>query len=276
MATPSLSRLPSKAGVGTGSWIFAPVARRCLPLLSLLVGLALGGFGAPVLAAATITPVIIDVPSNGRAIVTVRNDRDREVLYQAWVMDWHVVNGVDRYEATQDFIASPPLFTLAPSASQIVRIGLRSPTRQPVEQAYRLVLAEVSRPGAASAEGGVVDFAMQYLLPVFVAPSDRRAKPALTWSVRAEGTTTVVRVDNAGAIRMALNLVGLSSQVGTKPAPEWVSRQRVTVLAHSWREWRIAVPGDKASQPWRILVIPSGSDALMIVPDVDIRPVPAH
>jgi fimbrial chaperone protein len=229
------------------------------------------------MGATTITPVIIDVPADGRAIVTVRNDRTREVLYQVTVMDWHVVNGADRYEVTRDFIASPPLFTLAPSASQVVRIGFRSPARQPVEQAYRLVLTEVPRPGDTAGEGGVIDFAMQYLLPVFVAPAGRGAKLPLTWSLRADGDAmVVVRADNPGNSRTALNMVGLSSQPGAAPAPEFASRQRVTVLAHSWREWRFPVAGDKASLPWRIVVLHSGNDAPMIVPDVDLQPSTAR
>ncbi len=232
------------------------------------------GSGSALAAAATsITPVIIDVPSQGRAMVTVRNDRAREMLYQVTVMDWHVVDGVDQYAVTQDFIASPPLFTLAPSASQIVRIGFRSPARQTVEQAYRLVLAEVPRPGSADETAGVVDFALQYLLPVFVVPSGAAADPALTWTLRTDGDAMVVRADNAGACRVALNLVGLSRQTDAEPEPEFSRRQRVTVLAHTWREWRFPMPAHQRAGPWRIVVLHSGSDSRMTFPDADMRTV---
>jgi fimbrial chaperone protein len=193
------------------------------------------------------------------------------VLYQIRVLDWHVVNGTDRYDDTQDFIASPPLFTLASSASQIVRIGFRSPARQPVERAYRLLLAEVPRAGDPANEAGVVNFAVQYLLPVFVASSGRGAKPALTWSTRVDGDAMVVRADNPGNSRTAINMVGLTRQPGATPAPEFASRQRVTVLAHSWREWRFSVPGDPQGLPWRIVVLPSGSEESAVVPDADTR-----
>jgi fimbrial chaperone protein len=222
--------------------------------------------------ATTIAPVIIDEPSSGRAIVTVRNDAAREVLYQIAVMDWHVVNGADRYADTQDFVASPPLFTLAPSASQIVRIGFRNPAPQPVERAYRLVLAEVPRPGDTSSDAGVVNFAMQYLLPVFVASASRGAKPPLTWSARVDDDEIILRADNPGTSRTALNMVGLSTQPGASPEVEFASRQRVTVLAHSWREWRFPVHADKQALPWRIVVLNSGSDDAVVVPDADMRP----
>jgi fimbrial chaperone protein len=226
---------------------------------------------AAVTTAASITPVIVDVPDNGRAIVTIRNERAREVLYQATIWRWKVVDGKDRYVATEDFIASPPAFTLAPGASQIVRIGMRSPALSPVEQTYRLALAEVPRPDAAREEGGVVEFALQYLLPVFVAPTRKDTAPALAWSLRREGHDTVIRVENQGHSRKALNAVGLSRQPGADPQMEYASAQRQTVLAGTWREWRIPVPDDRASSAWRILVVTDGSALPQVVPDADIR-----
>lgn len=240
-----------------------------------LACLVLGAFATQVMGATTVTPVIIDVPSDGRATVMVRNDRARDVLYQVTFMTWHVVNGADHYAVTQDFIASPPLFTLSPSASQVVRIGFRKPARLPLEQAYRLVLAEVPQSIDAQSEGGVVDFALQYLLPVFVAPSGRGVKPALTWSLRSEGNAVVVRADNPGTTRTVLNMVGLNSRTGLSAAPEIAIRQRTTVLAHAWREWRFQVPVHTSGLPWRIVALLSGSDALLVVPDADMRPSPS-
>lgn len=242
-------------------------------LCGLQAALILGGGGALAAAATSISPVIVDVPSQGRAMVTVRNHHVRETLYQVTVMDWQVVDGVDRYAVTQDFIASPPLFKLAPSASQIVRIGFRNPARQPVEQAYRLVLTEVPRPGDAAEVEGVVDFALQYLLPVFVAPSGTAANRALSWTLRDDGDALVVRADNLGTRRAALNLVGLTRQTGAELEPEFSSRQRVTVLAHTWREWRFPMPALKRPGPWHIVVLHSGSDSRTIVPDAEMRTV---
>jgi P pilus assembly chaperone PapD len=86
----------------------------------------------------------------------------------------------------------------------VVRIGFHIPARQPKEQAYRLVLAEVPRLGdVPDVGGGVVNFAMQYLLPVFVAPSGRVAHAPLTWSLRTEDDVLVARATNAGARRVA-------------------------------------------------------------------------
>lgn len=241
-----------------------------------LAGSVLGGLGLPALGATGISPVIIDVPSDGRATVTVRNDGAQAALYQVTVVDWRVVNGADQHGPTQDFIASPPLFLLAPKASQVVRIGFRSPTRQPLEQAYRLVLAEVPQPGAAPTTGEV-NFALQYLLPVFVAPSSRAAKTPLVWSLHTEGDTVTVRAHNPGTSRTALNMVGLSTQPSADAAPEWVNHQRVTVLAQSWREWRFSVPSDPKRLPWSVVFLNDGTAAAaVVVPSTQIRIVTAH
>ena len=224
------------------------------------------------IGATTITPVIIDVPLDGRAIVTVRNDSAREALYHISVFDWRVVDGADQFSPTQDFIASPPLFTLAPSGSQIVRLGYRDAVRPSVEQAYRLVLAEVPRPGDASNGGGVVDFAIQYLLPVFVAPTSHRTTPSLVWSLHTQDDAITLRADNLSTTRIALNQVGLISQPGAAPAPEFFNGQRVTVLAHAWRQWRFPLSGKTQSVPWRVVVKFSGNDAWVLVPDVDVQP----
>jgi fimbrial chaperone protein len=244
-----------------------------------VLALTMAIFAMPATAATTISPIVIDVPADGRAIVTVRNDSAREVLYQITVLSWQVVDGADRHEVTEDFIASPPLFTLAPSASQIVRIGLRNPARLPVEQAYRLLLAEVPpeassklrRPDETSAEAGVIEFSMQYLLPVFVAPDSSVAKPALVWFMKADGDAVVVRAENFGNRRIVLTMVGLGSPTGTAPLPEYASKQRLTVLARSWREWRIAVPVGKASSPWRIMYVTSENATPAVVHDAEIR-----
>lgn len=231
--------------------------------------LALGSTGALAIGATSISPVMVDVPVQGRAIVTVRNDHDREMLYQVNILNWQLAEGADVYSSSQDFIASPPLFTLAPHASQVVRIGFRSPVHHPVEQAYRLVLAEVPRTGNATEGAGVVEFALRYLVPVFVAPTRREAQPSLTWSLRTDGDTWVVRADNTGDRRMALDGVGLVR--GTSTEPEKVNWHRNTVLARSWREWRFPVPRQAEQWPWRVVMFPSGSSRPVIVPDVDTR-----
>jgi len=224
----------------------------------------------PAQAAVTISPVVVNVASDGRAIFTVRNERSREVLYQITILHWFQVDGQDRYAATADFMASPPLFTLAAGASQIVRVGFRRPVRAPVEQAYRLVLAEVPRPGDSAGGRGQIEFAMQYDLPVFVASTQGADPRPLLWQIRQEVGTVVLRADNPSSAHVVLTQVGLMQAPGQMPAPEWTRQRRSTVLARAWREWRFPVPQGGVPLPWRVVVQRDGQ-AVEIVPDADVR-----
>lgn len=244
--------------------------RRLARRLSLLAVGGLIAITAPTQAAITISPVIVNVPPDGRAIITVRNDRTREVMYQLTALRWFQVDGVDRYEATQDFIASPPMFTLAAAESQIIRVGFRNPERLPVEQSFRLILAEVPRPGDNTGERGVVEFAMQYALPVFVAPSGRAEKRPLVWQMREEGGALVVRANNISPTHTVLNMVGLTRQSGPSAPAELASQRRTTVLAHAWKEWRFAMTPDKLLLPWRIVVLKNDAQTTELIPDAEM------
>jgi len=239
--------------------------------LSWVVGGVLWCGAAPAQAAVTISPVVVQVASDGRAIVTLRNDRLREVLYQITVVRWLQVGGQDLYEATQDFIASPPLFTLAAGASQVVRVGFRRPLRLPLEQSYRLILAEVPRSDDDMGERGRVEFAMQYDIPVFVASTQGADTRPLLWQVREQAGSVLVRVDNPSSAHVVLTLVGLTRQSGLKPAPEWVHPQRSTVLARAWREWRFPVSPTGTSLPWRIVWQRDGLE-VEVSPEANVQP----
>jgi fimbrial chaperone protein len=225
---------------------------------------------APTQAALTISPVVVRVASDGRAIVTVRNERARGVMYQITVLQWFQVDGQDRYEATADFMASPPLFSLAAGASQIVRVGFRRPVRTHVEQAYRLLLAEVPRAGELAGELGQVEFAMQYDLPVFVAPTLGADPRPLLWQMRQEADTVVLRADNPSSAHVVLSQVGLVQAPDQRPAPELTSQRRSTVLAGAWREWRFPLPQGGLPRPWRMVVQRDGQ-AVEVVPEADVR-----
>ena len=241
---------------GSLSWGRLRPWGRCWP--ALLVGVCTG-----VQCAVTISPVIVHIPSQGRAIITVRNDRAHEVMYQLTLLRWFQQDGADHFEPTQDFIASPPHFALAAHATQVIRLGFRRPERLPVEQSYRLVLAEVPQVRDAEREPGRVDFSMQYAMPVFVAPAQRENKPVLIWRLRQEDGAVVLRADNPCARHQVLNQVGLTE--GTSPWGQHLSQRRVTVLAHAWREWRFPEARSGGDLPWQIWVLKDGQEVRELV-----------
>ena len=251
---------------GSLSWGRLRPWGRCWP--ALLVGVCTG-----VQCAVTISPVIVHIPSQGRAIITVRNDRAHEVMYQLTLLRWFQQDGADHFEPTQDFMASPPHFALAAHATQVIRLGLRRPERLPVEQSYRLVLAEVPQVRDTQRGPGRVDFSMQYALPVFVAPAQPESPPTLVWQWRQEAGAVVLRADNPCTRHMVVNQVGLTDAAHPNPVVQHLSQRRVTVLAHAWREWRFPGARLEGPLPWQIWVKKDGQEAPERVP---VGQLPRH
>jgi fimbrial chaperone protein len=226
----------------------------------------------------SVSPVLIDLTKEKRAAITLRNDRTRAVFYQVSVLRWSQENGQDRYDSTDDFIASPPLFTLAAGLSQAIRLGFRQPSDSANERAYRVILTEVPPAIDQPSKGSQIQWAMQYAIPVFVAGSTPTVPSPLTWQMHQQGNTMHVRADNPSNRRVVLSAVGLSpaSSPSTEPPqPHHTQDQRATVLAHAWREWRIPLqPADlqaAAAPDWRIRIKTPDNAVWQAVSVADMR-----
>jgi fimbrial chaperone protein len=223
----------------------------------------------------SISPILINLAAGERATLTLRNDRTRAVFYQVTVLRWSQENGQDLYSRTEDFIASPPQFTMAAGSSQIIRMGFRKPVRSPTERAYRLMLVEVPQAANPPSSGGHIQFAMQYAIPVFVAGTTPTAPSPLVWQMQKQGNTMRVRADNPSNRRVVLNAVGLIQEAGPAPQTPHTLGQRATVLANAWYEWRIPIPlaeqKSSAAQDWHIVVKEADSAVWHTISDEDMR-----
>ena len=101
-------------------------------------------------------------------------------MVQVQTFAWPHGPATAELEPTRDLIAVPPVFELAGNAKQIIRVALRGAAAGGREQAYRLLITEVPRGGAA---GTGVRFALRLSLPVFVTPTGAAPRPI--WSLRA-------------------------------------------------------------------------------------------
>lgn len=229
----------------------------------------------------SVWPVLIDLSSDARATITLRNDRAREVFYQVSVLRWRQENGKDWYDPSTDLIASPPQFSLAAGSSQIIRLGFRQPTPSPTERAYRVMLAEVPPVNDQPNDGGQIQFAMQYDIPVFVTGKLPTGASPLTWQLQQKGNTMHVRADNPSNRRVVLNAVGLTLSPSSNDQIQHSQNQRVTVLAHAWREWRIPIhpasAPSAAAQDWRIVVQAADSAVWQAIGTAEMpAQLPAH
>jgi fimbrial chaperone protein len=217
------------------------ILRHCL--------LATGAGAAAVAASAgvLISPVVVELSSPRHPIaVTVTNDGDRPVTFQADTLTWQQVEGVDRFESTDELLVVPPMVQVPPKTSQIFRVMPRSPVPSPSERAYRLVLEDISEAAAPAAGQAAITFRLSHNLPVMIAPAGKVLN-ALRWkpcTKEPAGQQAVcLRILNAGNRRVKFESLTVAGegwqQVLSLGAGE-------NVLAGAQREWLVPLADGQA------------------------------
>jgi len=182
-----------------------------------------------------VTPVRITLSASQSVTpITVRNESQETTVVQVDVVAWTQRDGADVYTATREILATPPIFTLKPGASQIVRIGLRRDADPARELAYRVFLQEVPPPPKAEFKG--LRVALRMGIPVFVLPPAAVA-PQLRWRAQAmrEGGLSL-SLRNDGNAHIQVMEVRLAHPAEREIAAE---RTPVYVLPGQSQGWRM-------------------------------------
>ena len=164
----------------------------------------------------SVTPLRIELSSAQRSVaLTVRNDGDQPAVVQAQLVAWSQADDADRLEPTTDILASPPIFTVAPGASQILRIALRRAPDAAREGSYRILVTEV--PGKPQPDFTGTQFALKISLPIFVDASSAKTAPQLEWSGArtAKGELALTAV-NTGAKHIQVQAIDIAKE-GSDP-----------------------------------------------------------
>ena len=201
------------------------------------LGLAflLGAAGASTAGSFAVSPVRATLSSAQRVgSLVVRNSGAEPVVVQLEAFDWSQQDGQDVYTATKEILATPPIFTIPPGGSQVVRVGLRRAPDGQRELTYRLYLQEVP-PAKPDTQGLRVVLRMG--VPVFVTPAVPAA-PALRWrAARTAGNTLKLSLTNSGNAHIQVAKSRLTSADSSHP----VATQEVAtyVLPGQTREWLV-------------------------------------
>jgi len=169
-------------------------------LVAIVAATVLLGTGAFARAAAFgLSPMRVELSSAApTAVVQVTNSGEAPVTIQVQQRAWRQVDGKDLNEDTRALVVNPPIFTVKPLGRQLVRIALRTPPAGRVEQAYRMVFAEVPASRAEHGPGFAFQIAVRLDIPVFVAPITGKATPKATWSIVGDDVTKRLRIGNEG------------------------------------------------------------------------------
>ena len=195
---------------------------------------ALGGIllGSPASAGTLqVNPVLIQVDAVHRTgSVTVRNVDAAPVTIHAYALAWRQLDGDDRYDDNADLIVSPPVFTIAPGATQVVRVGRRNPGASAA--AYRLIIEEV--PEASPMTG--IRIALRVNLPLYA--SVPAAEPeTLRWTASRGGDGSwLLEASNPGTGYVRIDPEIATAATGLRFGSDVAFG---TVLPGATRRWRL-------------------------------------
>ena len=238
---------------GPGSLGPVPPLRRFATAIALVAPIFLVAFCFPpegrtqtAIQGFTVIPVTMELAAGERArTLTIQNHTDREATFQVRPFAWSQAGGTDQLDATDGLLVSPPIGTLAPGSSQVVRLVLRKPA-DGREVSYRILLDQIPSQPAP----GQVGFILRLSIPVFVEPAGRIA-PQLRWAVESDGQGASLVANNDGSRRQVVRDMRLVADGRVLQLEPNVSPY---VLAGSVRRWRILGqgPGPSASGTLRL------------------------
>ncbi len=125
-----------------------------------------------------VDPVIINLDSRSHsATLTIKNDGNEARVIQTELLRWTQKNGANVETPSRDMVVNPPLATVQPGQTQIIRLGMKRNADYAQELAYRLYVTEVSPPSMFSTG---VHVALRLGIPIYVSPRTK-ASARLWW-----------------------------------------------------------------------------------------------
>lgn len=211
-------------------------------LAAALAGLCLLAAAPAAAGGLQVSPVSVTLTAKETADgLTLSNVGDATVHAQVRVYRWRQGGEGDVLEPSAALAISPPMVSLEPGASQLVRV-IRTgpaPAAGAAEDSYRIVVDELP---VVDPDGGGLTFVFRYSLPVFVEPTGVEVEPELEWKL----------VELNGAVGLEVRNTGRKHAQIADVAVRWSDGERTELapgllgyaLAGSSMTWATA-------EPWR-------------------------
>ena len=159
-------------------------------------------------ASLLVTPTRIEISNerNASQSIKITNQGDSLITLQARAYEWKdsvIINndqGISR-----DLVVIPPIFSLEPNASQVIRMALRSPITEPVERAYRLMISEV--PDGRNFRNVGVRVLLRLSIPIFALADE--AFPEVAWNVSSSDRSTIITFSNTGTSHINITKINI-------------------------------------------------------------------
>lgn len=222
----------------------APLRSRWRRLAASGAGLASTGALA---AALEVSPVVHEVPSSRSALaMSISNRSSASVTVQVRAFEWSQPDGEEQLLPAPAVLLSPPIFTLEPGRSQLVRALLPAvaPGAAARERSWRLFVDEI--PGART-DDAPIRFALRLSIPVFHA-APLQASAALD-ALRDDGALVLRNQGSRRARLRDIALVGVNGERWALPGPAFID-----LLAGAQRRWPLPVAAGSAG-PLKIVAV---------------------
>jgi fimbrial chaperone protein len=218
--------------------------------------------------ALSVLPVNIFLPPGQRATtLTVTNQGNRETAIQVRAYAWNQPDGEDILTSSDAVMVSPPLATIAPGATQVVRLILRLPPLSGDREAtYRILVDQIPPP----AEPGIVQVVLRLSIPIFALPTTRAAS-IVRYHIELNSGQIYLVGSNDGLRHEAIRDIVLSTGDGRKLTPG--PGASPYVLSGATRRWPIARQGP-LPLPGETLRLTAHSDSGAIEEQVSVAPAP--
>lgn len=207
-------------------------------ITKVVVGLAFTILGTLSLAAAsfTVTPVRVELSARQlHATLQITNGGDEKVTIQLHSVLWTLSGGVESLQDTNDFIVNPPIFTIMPHETQVIRVGIREFAWSATETTYRLILEEVPPSSDSSLKG--LRTVLRISIPIFVKPSVSTAAK-LSWDLqRTPDGGATLSVSNHGNAHIQLMQLSMVANGATDAS--FQHKDFVYLLPGERKEWVI-------------------------------------
>jgi fimbrial chaperone protein len=208
---------------------------------------------------------VLLAPGQSATTLSVTNQANSETAIQIRAYAWNQANGEDELIASDAVLASPPLASIAPGATQVVRLVLRK-LPQGGEGTYRILVDQIPPP----AEAGVVHVVLRLSIPIFAQPLTR-AVPHVQFHVENDSGHLFLVGVNDGLHHEAIREIVLSTSDGRKLNAE--PGASPYILAGATRRWPIHTQ-DSMPPLGETLRLTAHSDAGAIEQQVNFVPRP--
>ena len=213
----------------------------------------------------TVNPVRLTLSATQTvAAVTVKNVGSEATVVQLETESWAQHEGQDALASTDEILATPPILTIPPGASRIIRVGLRRAPDPQRELTYRLFLREVPPPEPI-AQG--LRVALLISMPVFVVPP-RVPAPQVDWrALRTPDGNIRLQAHNSGQSHIQLGQLEIGTPSGAGPVA--TRNMADYLLPDNGREWMVATKA--APPPGTMLSISSQADIGLVQAKVTLE-----